>query len=59
VLFVVARANEEERAEILEALFTLSREEIVKGVQAGALKHFALTAHDYVYDIFPGSEGGV
>jgi len=59
VLFLVARANEQVRAEILEAIFTLSRDEVVKGVQAGALKHFALTAHDYVYDIFPGSEGGV
>ena len=58
VLFVVARANEQERAEILEAIFTLTRDEIVKGVQAGALNQFALTAHDYVYDIFPDSEGG-
>jgi malate synthase len=58
VLFVVARANEKEREQILEAIFTLSREEIVKGVQAGALNQLALDAHDYVYDIFPGSEGG-
>jgi len=56
VLFVVARANEQERAEILEAIFTLSREEIVKAVQAGALNPFSLTAHDYVYDIFPDGD---
>jgi malate synthase len=57
VLFVVARANEQERAQILEAIFTLSREELVKGVQAGTLSQFALDAHDYVYDIFPGGTG--
>jgi len=55
VLFLVAQANEQERMQILEAIFTFSREEIVKGVQAGALNKFALDAHDYVYDIFPGS----
>jgi len=57
VLFVVGQANEKERAQILEAIFDLSREEIVKRVQAGALKKIALGAHDYVYDIFPGIEG--
>ncbi len=57
VLFVVGQANEEERAQILEAIFDLSREEIVKRVQAGALNKIALGAHDYVYDIFPGTEG--
>ena len=54
VLFLVGQANEQERVQILEAIFTLSREEIVKGVQAGALNTFALAAHDYVYDLFPG-----
>jgi len=58
VLFVVGAANEQERAQILEAIFDLSREEIVKRVQAGALNKIALGAHDYVYDIFPGIEGG-
>jgi malate synthase len=58
VLFLVAQANEEERMQILEAIFTLSREEIVQHVQAGTLNEFALGAHDYVYDIFPGFEGG-
>jgi malate synthase len=58
VLFVVAQANEQERVQILEAIFALSREEIVKRVHAGALNKFALGAHDYVYDIFPGIEGG-
>jgi malate synthase len=57
VLFVVGQANKQERAEILEAIFDLSREEIAKRVQAGGLNKIALTAHDYVYDIFAGTEG--
>jgi malate synthase len=57
VLFVVGQANPLERAQILEAIFDLSREEIVKRVQAGTLNQSALTAHDYVYDIFPSIEG--
>jgi malate synthase len=56
VLFVVGQANPQERAEILEAIFDLSREEIVKRVQAGTLNRNALSAHDYVYDIFEGAE---
>ena len=58
VLFVVAQANEQERVQMLEAIFTLSREEIVKRIQAGALNKLALGVHDYVYDIFPDIEGG-
>jgi len=57
VLFVVAPANGQEREQLFEAIFTLSREEVVKGVQAGRLHKSALDAHDYVYDIFPGMEG--
>ena len=56
VLFVVGRANPQERAQILDAIFDLSREEIVKRIESGALSQAALAAHDYVYDIFPGSE---
>jgi malate synthase len=56
VLFVVGQANQQERAQILDAIFDLSREEIVKRVQAGTLGKVALAAHDYVYDIFPGVE---
>src|SRR6266851_5685149 len=55
-LFVVAQANPKERAQILDALFDLSRPEIVKRVQAGSLNESALTAHDYVHDIFEGAE---
>jgi len=53
VLFVVGQAGDEEREQILEAIFDLSRDEITKRVQAGTMKPAALAAHDYVYDIFP------
>ena len=55
VLFVVGRANPQERTQILDAIFDLSREEIVKQIESGTLNKAALAAHDYVYDIFPGS----
>src|SRR5436305_5464299 len=53
VLFVVAQAGAPDRAQILDAIFDLSREEILKGVEAGTLGQTAMNAHDYVYDIFP------
>jgi len=56
VLFVLAPANEQERLQLLEAIFTLSREEVVKRVHEGTLNKSALDAHDYVYDIFPEIE---
>ncbi len=56
VLFVVGQADNRLRAEILAAIFDLSREEIVKRFEAGTLNKIALAAHDYVYDIFPGIE---
>src|SRR5271165_1105034 len=52
LLFVVGQATSEEREQILEAVFELSREEIVKQLQAGAMKPVALAVHDYVCDIF-------
>jgi malate synthase len=52
VLFVVGQANPQERTQILDAIFDLSREEVVKRVQAGSLSKAALAAHDYVHDIF-------
>ncbi|NIQ87726.1 MAG: malate synthase [Deltaproteobacteria bacterium] len=57
VLFVLGPANEQEREQLLEAIFSPSREEVVKRVQAGTLDKSALDAHDYIYDIFPGMEG--
>ena len=57
VLFVLAPANEQERVQLFEAIFTLSREEVVKRVHEGTLNKSALDAHDYVYDIFTGIGG--
>jgi malate synthase len=51
-LFVVGEANARAREQILEALFDLERPEIVKRVEAGKLDRAALTAYDYVYDVF-------
>jgi malate synthase len=56
VLFVVAQAKPAERAQVLDAMFDLSREEVVRRVEAGAMDKAVLAAHDYVYDIFPGGE---
>jgi len=56
VLFVGGQADKQERAQILEAIFDLSREEIVKRVQVGTLNKIVLGPHDYVYDIFPASK---
>jgi malate synthase len=57
VLFVLAPANEQERVQLFEAIFTFSREEIVKRVHEATLNKSVLDAHDYVYDIFPGIGG--
>jgi malate synthase len=56
VLFRVAQADERLQTQILDALFDLSREEIVKRVEAGTMDKAALAAHDYVFDIFAGAE---
>jgi malate synthase len=53
VLFVVAEAADQDRKQILDAIFDLSREDISKRVQAGSMNPELLSAHDYVYDIFP------
>jgi malate synthase len=52
-LFVLGQADARHRGQILEAVFDLSRDEIVKRVRAGTLDGLALAAHDYVLDIFP------
>jgi malate synthase len=52
VLFVVGAAGEQERAQLLDAIFVHSREELLKGVAAGSIGKKALEAHDYVFDIF-------
>jgi malate synthase len=52
VLFVVGQANKQEGAQLLEAIFDHSREEVVKLVLSGKMSAAALAAHDYVFDIF-------
>ena len=56
VLFVVGQATAWEREQILDAIFDLPREDVVKRVQAGTLGRSALAAHDYVYDIFGSTD---
>ncbi len=51
VLFVVAQAGPKDRAGILDAIFDLSRDDVVKRVKAGTLSEAALAAHDYVLDV--------
>lgn len=50
VLFVVAQASDDEQTQILEAIFDLSREDVLKRVRAGKLNRSTLSARDYVYD---------
>jgi malate synthase len=52
VLFLVGQATDEEREQILAAIFDLSREEITKRMQAGTIEPATLAVHNYVYDIF-------
>ena len=52
VLFVVGQANARAREELLDAIFALSREEIVRRIEASAMSKAALAAHDYVFDVF-------
>src|SRR5437016_2615676 len=54
VLFVLAEADKKESAQILDAIFDLSRDEILKRVNSGALSKTVLRAHDYIYDVFAG-----
>jgi malate synthase len=55
VLFELGKANAQERAQILDAVFDLSRDEVVKRVQTGKMDKIALHAHDYIFDIFPAA----
>jgi malate synthase len=59
VLFVVGQATPQERKQLLEATFDLTREEAANRVRAGTLSAAALAAHDYVFDIFAGVEPGL
>ena len=52
VLFVMAEAGDSDRKQMLDAIFDLSRDEVVKQVEKGTRSPAAVVAHDYVYDIF-------
>jgi len=56
VLFELGKANAQERAQILDAVFDLSRDEVVSRVHAGKMDRIALSANDYIYDVFPASQ---
>lgn len=51
LLFVLAQAGDQEREQILEGVFDLSRDEIVKRIGKGSIKPGVLVTHDYVYDV--------
>ncbi|MFO0583366.1 MAG: malate synthase [Anaeromyxobacter sp.] len=51
VLFAVGQAPAAERAGILDAVFDLDRDELVRRVKAGALAPSALAAHDDALDV--------
>jgi hypothetical protein len=62
VLLSLVEQSAADREAILDAIFTRTREELVKSVaQAGAgsrdTARRALAAHDYVYDVFESTEG--
>ncbi|MGZ4817562.1 MAG: malate synthase [Terriglobales bacterium] len=55
VLFEIGKANPQERAQILDAVFELSRDQVSKRVDAGKMDKVALEASDYIFDIFPAA----
>jgi malate synthase len=53
-LFVLAQAAPAERVPLLEAIFDLTRAQVVERLGAGPLGQKALEAHDQVHDLFAG-----
>ncbi|MGA8893267.1 MAG: malate synthase [Anaeromyxobacteraceae bacterium] len=53
VLFLMGQADPAHHAQILEAIFDLPREEVVRRVRAGEMDRAALDAHDYALDLPP------
>jgi malate synthase len=50
VLFIIGQAEPRLHAQLLEAIFDLTREEVVRRVAAGVMDRAALEAHDYALD---------
>jgi malate synthase len=55
VLFIVGQARPALHGQLLEAIFDLPREEVVRRVQAGTMDRAALEAHDYALDLVGGA----
>ena len=53
VLFVIGQAKPALHGQILEAVFDLPRDEVVRRVNAGTMDRAALEAHDYCLDLPP------
>jgi malate synthase len=53
VLFIIGQAKPALHGQILEAIFDLPREEVVRRVGAGKMDKAALEAHDYALDVAP------
>jgi hypothetical protein len=56
VLFVIGQADKSERAQILDVIFELSREEILRRVERDTMNRRMLYVYDYVHDTLPAEE---
>ncbi len=50
VLLSIIESEEEERQQIIGAVFDMKREDLVSQVEAGEVPAVVLSAYDYVYD---------
>jgi malate synthase len=56
VLFEVGQADPKDREQILQSIFDLSHDEIVKQVESGKLGETVLEVYDYIFDVYPEEE---
>ncbi len=54
VLFIIGQAEPRLHAQLLEAIFDLTRDEVARRVAAGTFDRAALEAHDYALDLAGG-----
>ena len=59
VLLSIIEVSPEAREQVLEAVFSTSRKEVVSKVRSGELPEFALDTYDYVYDVFENGSGSL
>ncbi|MBV9623106.1 MAG: malate synthase [Acidobacteria bacterium] len=57
VLFIIGQADQSEREQILDVIFDLSRNEVLRRVETGTIDRRMLYIFDYVHDTFPAAEG--